>query len=117
MKALIRQDPSPFPTPAHQQEEEKWSGRVGGSLGLLNTQPWRSALGAETYPVWCSGCWGAQTGGVLERQILAICGGGDPHPAALDEGKGRRSERLPSSERAAEGAGFAWSLLRGGGES
>ena len=37
---------------------------------------------------------------MLERQIAAICGGGDPHPAALEEGKGRQSERLPSSERA-----------------
>ena len=66
----------------------------GGSLGLLNTEPWRSALGAETYTVWCSECWGAQTDGVLEEWILAICEGGDPHLATLEEGKGRRSERL-----------------------
>ena len=116
-KVCIRQDLSPSPTPAHGREEEKQSGGGGGSLELLNTEPWRSALGAETYTVWCSGHWGAQTGGVLERQTVAICGGGDPHPAVLGQGKDRRFERLPSNERAAEGVGFAWNLLRRGGES
>ena len=36
----------------------------------------------------------------------------DPHLATLGQRKGRQSERLSSSERAAEGTGFAWSLLR-----
>ena len=35
------------------------------------------------------------------------------YPAALGQRKGRKSERLPGSKRAAEGAGFAQSLLCG----
>ena len=52
-----------------------------------------------------------------ETEIPAICGGQDPHLATLCQRKGRQCERLPSSARAAEGVGFAWNLLRGGGES
>ena len=61
--------------------------------------------------------WGARTGRVLGGlRFQPFVEDGDPHLATLGQRKGGRSERLHSRERAAEGAGFARSLLRGGGE-
>ena len=78
--------------------------RQGGGLGLLNTQPWRSAVGARTYITWSSGDqwgWKAKTGRILgQTEIPAVVENRDSHPAALGEKKGRQYERLPNSERA-----------------
>ena len=35
----------------------------------------------------------------------------DPYQDALEQKKGRQSERIPNSERAAKGTRIAWSLL------
>ena len=114
-KTLIGLDPSPSPAPAHQREEEKRGGGGGGGLGLPNTRSRYSALRAETYLVCCSGGWATRTGGVLRHLTFrAVCGGQDPHLAALGHGKRRRSERLPCSKRAAEGVGFAAELAAQG---
>ena len=74
-------------------------------------------MGAQTYIVWFSGgwcSWGAGIGGVLERlRFRPSVEDRNPHPATLGLRNGRQSERLPGSEKAPEGAGFAQSLLRG----
>ena len=50
----------------------------------------------------------------LRDRFLKFVEDGDPHPAALGQRKDGQSKRPPSSERAAEGVGFAWSLLHRG---
>ena len=70
--------PKPFPCPSSQAGGREMEQGASRSPGMLNTYPWRSALGAQTHIAWCSGdClgWKARTGIIpRETEILDACG-------------------------------------------
>ena len=112
---MAQWEPSHAPSAAHHQEEEKQSGE-----------------GVEAWD-----CWKPSSGDLLWEHkptlhcVLVIRGAGklrqveylqrmrfqllvesrDPYPATLGQKKGRQSERLSNSKRAAKGARIAQSLL------